>query len=239
MRINARGLDFSTLNEAVRQSDDSEIIIDNACGHRYIGAGLSEKKIEVNGVPGNALGSYLNGCTLKINGNTQDATGDTMNGGSIYIYGSAGDACGYSMRGGRIFVKRNVGYRAGIHMKEYKEQKPVLVVGGKTGSFLGEYQAGGIIIVLGIDIDGPCVSNFCGTGMHGGKIFIRSNQIPQRLPRQVSIKQAEKNDLGEISKTIEEFCSIFGYDKKRLLQENFFVLTPNTNNPYHLLYTPN
>lgn len=36
-----------------------------------------------------------------------------------------------------------------FHMKEYKEKVPVLVIGGRTGSFLGEYQAGGIIVVLG------------------------------------------------------------------------------------------
>ena len=239
MRIDARGLDFLALNDAVRQSEDREIIIDNACGHRYIGAGLSGKDIQIYGVPGNAMASYLNGCTLRVYGNSQDATGDTMNEGCIYIYGSAGDTCGYAMRGGKIFIKGNVGYRTGIHMKEYMEHKPVIIVGGKAGSFLGEYQAGGIIVVLGIDVEPPYVSNFCGTGMHGGKIFIRSDELPKRLPPQVSAKDASQEDLAEISEDLEEFCNAFGYDKESLMKDHYFILTPNTNNPYHLLYTPN
>lgn len=35
-------------------------------------------------------------------------------------------------------------------MKAYEEKVPVMVIGGSVGSFLGEYQAGGRIIVLGL-----------------------------------------------------------------------------------------
>ena len=80
------------------------------------------------------------------------------------------------MRGGSIYVKGNAGYRAGIHMKAYKDKVPVIVIGGCTGSFLGEYQAGGLIIVLGLDKGSrPIVSNFPCTGMHGGKLFLRGD----------------------------------------------------------------
>ena len=58
------------------------------------------------------------------------------------------------MRSGKIFVKGNAGYRVGIHMKEYHEFYPKIIIGGKVGDFLGEYQAGGIIVVLGIGCDG-------------------------------------------------------------------------------------
>lgn len=238
MLIDAKGLDFSSLNEAVRLSKDQKIEIINACGHRYIASGLSEKEIRIEGIPGNALGSYLNGSTILVNGNTQDATGDTMNNGSIFIYGNAGDACGYSMRGGKIFVKGNVGYRAGIHMKEYQDHKPVIVIGGKADDFLGEYQAGGILVVLGIGIDGASTGSYCGTGMHGGKIFVK-NKLPQNLPPQVSVRQAKKEDLVEIREYIEEFCTVFGYDKDILFKDAYFILTPNMKNPYHQLYTQN
>ncbi len=99
------------------------------------------------------MGAYLDGCEIVVNGSAQDAIGDTMNDGLIVIHGNSGDAAGYSMRGGKIFIKGDAGYRAGIHMKAYKDKFPVLVIGGKAGSFLGEYQAGGIILVLGIDTD--------------------------------------------------------------------------------------
>ena len=129
---------FSILNKKVRESRDAEVTINGCIGQRYIATGLSGKKITINGTPGNALGAYLNGCDVVVNGNAQDATGDTMNGGAIIIHGNAGDATGYAMRGGKIYIKGNTGYRAGIHMKAYKDLKPIIVVGGRAGSFLGE-----------------------------------------------------------------------------------------------------
>ncbi|NLM50860.1 MAG: glutamate synthase, partial [Clostridiaceae bacterium] len=124
-------------------------------------------------------------------GSGQDATGDTMDSGSIIVYGNCGDTTGYAMRGGEIYIKGNAGYRVGIHMKEYADKIPVIVVGGKVGDFLGEYQAGGIIVVLGIGVEGIPVGAFCGTGMHGGKIYIRSSQIPVGLPKQVVAEKLE------------------------------------------------
>lgn len=39
-------------------------------------------------------------------------------------------------------------------MKAYQDKQPVIVIGGRAGSFLGEYQAGGTILVLGQHTDG-------------------------------------------------------------------------------------
>ena len=143
MNINAAGLDFCDLNEALRQSRGS-CTITNCLGQRFLAAGISDKTVTVSGIPGNALGAYLNGAKIEVMGNAQDAVGDTMNDGTIVIHGNVGDAVGYAMRGGHIYVRGNAGYRAGIHMKAYKEKQPALVIGGKAGSFLGEYQAGGV-----------------------------------------------------------------------------------------------
>lgn len=72
------------------------------------------------------------------------------------------------MRGGSIYVQGDAGYRAGIHMKAYRDKVPVLAVGGRAGSFLGEYQAGGYIVVLGLGGDGaPPVGRFCAAGCTG------------------------------------------------------------------------
>ena len=111
--------------------------------------------------------------------------GDTMNDGAIIIHGNSGDTTGYAMRSGEIYVQGNAGYRVGIHMKSYQDMFPTIVIGGKVGDFLGEYQAGGIIIVLGIGVEGCPVGHFCGTGMHGGEMFIRSDVMPKGLPVQV------------------------------------------------------
>ena len=110
--------------------------------------------IDIHGVPGNALGAYLDGAHINVYGNAQDAVGDTMNDGCITIHGSSGDATGYGMRGGSILIEGDVGYRAGIHMKAYRDKQPVMVIGGRAGSFLGEYQAGGCIVVLGLNSEG-------------------------------------------------------------------------------------
>ena len=123
MKINAENQDFETLNGQIRSAAGKEIEIENCLGHRYIGCGLSDKKITVNGISGNALGAYLNGGELILNGNAQDAVGDTMNAGKIVIHGNVGDTVGYAMRGGEIYVQGDAGYRAGIHMKAYKEKK--------------------------------------------------------------------------------------------------------------------
>ncbi len=239
MNINAKNMHFKTLNEEIKASKDKKVIIDNCIGQRFIASGLKGKELEIKGTPGNALGSYLDGCTIRVLGNAQDAVGDTMNEGTMYIHGNCGDAPGYSMRGGKIFIKGNAGYRVGIHMKAYKEKLPVLVIGGVAGSFLGEYQAGGVIIVLGLDSERTPVGNFCGTGMHGGKIFIRGEKLPADLPAQVIAKKADEADLAEIKDYLEEFCMEFKKDMKDILKDGFYILTPNTKNPYKQLYTQN
>ena len=52
----------------------------------------------------------------------------------------------------KTYLRDDVGYRAGIHMKEYGDKKPVLVIGGTAQDFFGEYMAGGIVILLGLNL---------------------------------------------------------------------------------------
>lgn len=240
MNIDAKGMHFSVLNKQVRESADETIHIENCNGQRYIAGGLSGKTLEIDGTPGNAFGSYLNGCSVTVHGNVQEATGDTMNGGEIVVFGSAGDATGYAMRGGKIFVRGDAGYRCGIHMKAYKENKPAIVIGGRAGSFLGEYQAGGIIIVLGETEEGkPIIGNFCGTGMHGGEIYLRCNSIPTRLPAQVKAEKLDCLPEGEAAELVREWCKKFGKDSAKFLCATYYRLTPNSDNPYRQMYTQN
>jgi glutamate synthase domain-containing protein 3 len=234
----ARKLGFRMLNAEIRKANE-DITIDDCYGERFIGSGASSKTITINGTPGNALGSYLDGAAIIVKGNAQDAVGDTMNDGKIIIYGNAGDALGYAMRGGKIFVKGDSGYRTGIHMKEYKDKRPVIVVGGSTGSFLGEYLAGGIIVVLGLYSEDCPVGNFTGTGMHGGQIFIRSNKLPLNLPEQVTADRAGDSDLDLIKEYLVEFSDIYKINIEEILGRTFYKLTPNAKNPYKQLYTFN
>lgn len=240
MNINAEEMHFQVLNDQIRATSDQTITIENCMGQRYIASGMGKKSMVINGVPGNALGAYLNGGSITVNGNAQDATGDTMNDGEIIIHGSSGDATGYGMRGGKILVKGNAGYRAGIHMKAYKMQQPLVVIGGVAGSFLGEYLAGGTIIVLGLNTDQKIVvGSGCGTGMHGGKIYLRCEELPTDLPVQVVAEKATAEDMSKIDDYLNDFCSNFNVSKEEVLSKQFYVLSPNTKNPYKALYTQN
>lgn len=239
MSLDAKALNHQSLNQQIRSMDDN-IKISNVLGQRFIAAGMSGKTIDIYGTPGNALGAYLNGAAINVHGNAQDAVGDTMNSGQINVYGNIGDAPGYAMRGGRIYVKGNAGYRAGIHMKAYKEHIPVLVIGGKAGSFLGEYQAGGIIIVLGLsDDEKDIVANFPCTGMHGGRMYLRSKCEGIHFPHQVSVMSAQAKDLEDIEEYITEFCELFGYDADEIMNGDFTVITPSSKNPYQQMYVAN
>lgn len=236
--FNAEGLYYKELNEEVRECPDSFIEIENVMGQRYIGAGATDKRFLIHGIPGNALGALLDGATIEVDDNAQDAVGDTMNDGRIIVRGSVGDACGYAMRGGKIYIKGKAGYRAGIHMKAYHEKQPLLIIGENAGSFLGEYLAGGTIIVLGLKQKGKApVGYFCGTGMHGGRIYLRCDEAPFDLPPQVSCRDAGEEEKADIAEKISEYCRLFGLCAEKLLEEHFFTLEPNSANPYKQLYT--
>lgn len=239
MIIDATTLDYKSLNNALRAGDQN-CTIENCCGQRFIAAGLADRDITIKGIPGNALGAYLNGATITTSGNAQEAVGDTMNEGKIVINGNVGDAAGYAMRGGQIYIKGNAGYRAGIHMKEYKEKIPVMVIGGCAGSFLGEYQAGGMIFVLGLEAAGKrIVGNFPCTGMHGGKMFLRGDLTGIKFPSQVTARPADCKDLKLIEQHVSEYCSLFGYDIEEVLNAPFTVITPDSKNPYKQMYVAN
>lgn len=239
MDIEAKGLDHKALNEAIRAAGPV-CRIRGCMGQRFIGAGMSGRSVEIDGVPGNALGAYLGGGCITVHGNAQDAVGDTMNSGSIIIHGSVGDTAGYAMRGGEIYVQGNAGYRVGIHMKAYREQQPVIVIGGRTGSFLGEYQAGGTILVLGLHTDGkPIAGYFPCTGQHGGRVIFRGDVSALRFPLQVTPHPASEGELALLRPLVERWCALFGGDAVALLQGPFTVATPDTGNPYRQMYAAN
>lgn len=237
--IDAKDKQSRELNDEIRCAGE-ECTVTGCCGQRFLGAGMSGVAITMEGIPGNALGAYLNGAQITVHGNAQDAVGDTMNEGRIVVYGSIGDAAGYAMRGGEIFVQGGAGYRAGIHMKEYGQKIPVMVIGGCAGSFLGEYQAGGIILVLGLNAQGkPVVHNFPCTGMHGGKLILRGDVSGLSFPGQVTARPASPEDLELIEKYVKTYCELFGGDCESVMDAPFTVVSPDSSNPYKQMYVAN
>lgn len=125
-------------------------------------------------------------------------------------------------------------------MKAYKDKIPLMVIGGAAGSFLGEYQAGGVIVVLGLHTDGrPLVGNFPCTGMHGGKLFLRGSCEDIRFPGQVRVAPAGDEERAEVERYTAEFCKRFGLDESRVLDAPFTVVTPDSKNPYKQMYVAN
>ena len=105
------------------------------------------------------------------------------------------------MRGGKVFIKGDVGYRVGIHMKAYEDLRPIMVCGGKARDFFGEYMAGGLLILLGMNsrLEGPLVGGYLGTGMHGGAIYLRGEVEPWQCGKEVGVFSANEDDLAEHS----------------------------------------
>ncbi|MFC1754382.1 hypothetical protein ACFL96_13485, partial [Thermoproteota archaeon] len=178
--IDANDLDTRNLNIKIREiikNGHKHIVINNVAGQRYIASGVQGLiEMDIHGVPGNDLGVFMDGPKIVVFGNGQDGIGNTMNSGEIIIHGDVGDITGISARGGKIYIKGNAGYRTGVHLKEYQESKPIIVIGGTAQDFLGEYMAGGVILMLGLGLDKKNHNaDFVGTGMHGGSIIVRGD----------------------------------------------------------------
>lgn len=248
--IDASCLHYRDLNARVREAVTNgarKIVLANVAGQRYIGTNLyntvggddlREVEIEIHGTPGSDLGAFLDGPTITIHGNVMDGTGNTMNRGRIIAHGRAGDITGFSARGGEIFVRDNAGYRVGIHMKEYKDMRPVLVIGGTTQDFLGEYMAGGVVIILGLTLKPgePHHCNHVGTGMHGGVIFIRGNMADHQIGNGVGPSEINETDTALLDTYISEYGRLFETNVPGISPKQFTKLVPLSNRPYKEIY---
>src|SRR3972149_2759181 len=117
---------------------------------------------------------------------------------------------GDGLRGGKLHIRGDVGYRVGIHMKGNKKQTPTIVVGGSAGDFFGEYMAGGVLILLGLDTTGPLVGDYLGTGMHGGTIFIRGEVDKKLCGAEVGILDLDDDDQKVLKDALTDYCKDFG-----------------------------
>ena len=116
----------------------------------FIGQGLTEGEIVVDG----DAGAYL---------------GSKMRAGKIIVSGSAGPLAGASMRGGRIDIARNAGEKAGgIAVGEAHGMRGGrLSIGGRAGALLGEKMRRGLIIGRG------GADDYVGARMIAGTILLK------------------------------------------------------------------
>ncbi|KIX13483.1 hypothetical protein [Dethiosulfatarculus sandiegensis] len=240
MIIDAQGVYYKKVNELIHQAVDGgakylELV--NVKGQRYIGTGLPEGvELVIKGVPGNDLACFMNGARINVLGNAQDAVGNTMNQGKVVIHGVAGDIVGYAMRGGKLFVKGDVGYRAGIHMKAFHDRFPVVAIGGGAQDYLGEYMAGGVLVVFNLnDLTSP-VGSFTGTGMHGGMIYVRGKVEDYQVGAEVGFAPLSLEEWSFVEKLYQEFTKDLGLKERPLKKQEFTKLYPKSARPYGNLY---
>lgn len=227
---------FKEANEKVRAAlKDADVVeLHDVYAQRYLGCTMpAGKRLEIHGVPGNDMASYMDGGEIEVFGNAQDQIGNTMNDGSIVIHGRCGDAAGYAMRGGRILVRDGCGWRVGIHMKQYEDKCPAIVIGGDAGSFLGEYMAGGVIVLLGKP------GAYLATGMHGGGIFLKHQLAPEDVPAGLIQHVAEPADLETLVPLLKAYNQAFSAELAEPVDETgegFYCLRPASSRPYASMY---
>jgi NADPH-dependent glutamate synthase beta subunit-like oxidoreductase/glutamate synthase domain-containing protein 3/Pyruvate/2-oxoacid:ferredoxin oxidoreductase delta subunit len=235
---------YRELNTAIRRKIEegvSHFVLEGVTGQRYIGSGLgSGVTIEINGVPGQDLGVFNGGSKIVVHGNAQDGVGNTMNDGFIVVHGSVGDIPGHMVRSGKIYIRGSAGFRAGIMMKEYMERHPVMIVGESIGDYVGEYMAGGTIVVLGCGLgrDESPVANHVASGIFGGQIYIRGKVCREQLGNGAVLAEAGKADIDAILPSLAEYCDIFGIDIRRILDAPISVIRRAGGRPYGNLYVP-
>ena len=232
LEIDARNVTYRELNTRLRDavvSGTQRMVIRNVHGQRYIGTNLGKPvEVEVQGTPGNELGAFMDGPRIVVRGNVPDGCGNAMNSGEIIVHGHAGDNLGLSARGGKIFVRGDVGRWAGKHMKAFKGQKPVMVIGGTAEDYLGEYLAGGTLVLLGLTRKEaqPPATRLIGNGTQDGVIYLSGTIGDRQVANVVAKGELDDNELVELRQYVAEFAGHFGYDADDILKVKFTKLNP-------------
>lgn len=258
-------LHYRDLNKRVRlalKEGYNWIVLKNVLGQRFIGSGIKgNATIEIFGDAGLDLGVFSEGLRIIVHGSSEYLLGNTLSGGELIVYGDSWDVTGMGARGGRIFVMGNGGSRIGIHMKEYKDKKPAIVYGGAVKQYCGEYMAGGIIVILGLDfsnaiknkkkqadkdnIDPKKIKNLSGeivqsdlaSGIHGGTIYVRGN-VPDRNLGVYAVKDKfTEEDKKILEPLMERFSELFNVPMDFIFSKNFTKIRPVSSRPFGKVFT--
>lgn len=92
---------------------------------------------------------------------------------------------------------------------------------------------------MGLDLQpGEAImSNFAGTGMHGGEIFIRSQVDPFYLGKEVKAVEMTAADRERLREIVGDFGRYFNLDPGKILSHPFIRLIPYNKRPYGTFYT--
>ena len=122
-------------------------------------------------------------------------------------------------------------------MKQYTDKRPILVVGGAARAFLGEYMAGGLLIVLGLSGIPPIAERGIGSGIHGGEIYIRGIVDMNILGVGAQQMPATEEQKTLIKPIIEDFARTFNIDPTPLQNSDYSRISPASARPFANKYT--
>jgi NADPH-dependent glutamate synthase beta subunit-like oxidoreductase/glutamate synthase domain-containing protein 3/ferredoxin len=160
-------------------------------------------RIQVIGQPGQRLGSMgFPNTSVEVLGPASDDVGWLNAGAEIVVHGNAGNGCANAMAQGKVFISGNIGAR-GMTMTKHNPRfdPPELWVLGSAGDYFGEFMAGGIAVICGLDAQNP--DNILGyrpfVGMVGGKVFFRGPHAGYSQPdaKLTTIRDEDWNWLNE------------------------------------------
>jgi len=120
-------------------------------------------------------------------------------------------------------------------MKEYRNYRPLIVIGGTAGDFLGEYMAGGILIVLGLDLpQNQHRAKYVGAGMHGGVMYIHGGI--RHMGKEAEIRELDSSDRQILDPILKEFSTYFPVDFELLSGRDYYKIRSRSTRPYGNLY---
>lgn len=179
IRLESRVLE-ERLQQAVAEGHrriEVEAAGQHGIGGRLWDVGDEPLHIRVTGHSGQRLGSMgFPGTRIENLGPASDDAGWLNAGADIVIHGHAANGAANAMAQGRIYVGGSIGAR-GMTMTKRNPRfaPPELWVLGSAGDYFGEFMAGGIAVICGIDAQTP--DNILGyrplVGMVGGRVFFR------------------------------------------------------------------
>ncbi|MBI5592450.1 MAG: FAD-dependent oxidoreductase [Deltaproteobacteria bacterium] len=146
-------------------------------GGRLWRAGNDPVHVKVEGHSGQRLGSLgFPNTVIEVDGPVSDDVGWLNAGARIVVHGHAGNGACNAMAQGKVFVGGNIGSRGMTMTKQNPRfSPPELWVLGSVGDYFGEFMAGGIAVICGVNPQDP--GNILGhrplVGMVGGKVFFR------------------------------------------------------------------
>ena len=177
-------LESRVMEELIQQAVEQgqRLIEVDAFGQHGIGgrlwkAGSEAVNVRIVNQPGQRVGAMGSANTrIEVMGPASDDVGWLNGGAEILIRGHAGNGLANAMAQGKIYVAGNIGAR-GMTMTKHNPRfaPPEVWVLGSVGDYFGEFMAGGIAVVCGIDPQTP--DNVLGyhplVGMVGGQVLFR------------------------------------------------------------------